>query len=364
MINISKPYIGEEEKKAVLEVLDSGMLAQGPRVKALEESFKRYMGGGDAVAVSNGTCALHLSLQALGLEPGDEVITTPFTFFATASTILMCGAKPVFADIQRDSFNIDPASIEDCITPRTKGIVPVHLYGLPADMDEIMRISQDHNLFVLEDACQAHGSEYKGQKTGLIGDAGTFSLYPTKNMMGGEGGLVTSRDQEFLDKIRLLRDHGSPARYQHTAVGYNFRMTDICASIAYVQLSRLDGFNRTRRENARMLNESLEGLPGLTLPKIPEDRYHVFHQYGLVVEEDFPLTQSALVDHLRENGVGARGAYPMPLYSQDVFRSVPFGGGDCRVCEEVLPKIVEMPIHPLLTPEDVRYMADVIAGVE
>ncbi|MCK4718954.1 MAG: DegT/DnrJ/EryC1/StrS family aminotransferase, partial [Thermoplasmata archaeon] len=359
MITIAKPYIGEEEKKAVMEVLDSGMLAQGPRVKKLEEMFTEYTGAAGTVAASSGTSSLHLSLLALGVGPGDEVITTPFTFFASASSIAMCGGKPVFADIQRDSFNIDPKSIEENITPKTKGIMPVHLYGQSADMDEIMKIAKEHDLFVLEDACQAHGAAYKGKKVGIIGDMGTFSLYPTKNMMAGEGGLITSNDEGLLEKVRLLRDHGSPVRYQHTVLGYNFRMTDICAAIAGVQLGRLEGFNKTRRENARLLNEQLEGVPGLTTPEIRQDRYHVFHQYGLVVEDDHPLSRDALVDRLRENGVGARGAYPSPLYAQEVFRHVPFGGGDCTVCEEVLPRIIEVPIHPLVSPDDIKYIANV-----
>ncbi|MCD6461494.1 MAG: DegT/DnrJ/EryC1/StrS family aminotransferase [Thermoplasmata archaeon] len=361
MIPIAKPYIGEEEKKAVLEVLESGMLAQGPRVAELEEKFSKYVGAG-TVATSSGTTALHLSLLALGIGPGDEVITTPFTFFASASTIAMVGAKPVFADIQRDSFNIDPASVESLVTPRTKAIMPVHLFGLPADMDEIMRIAEDRGLYVIEDACQAHGAEYKGRKVGAIGDVGTFSLYPTKNMMAGEGGLVVSRNEDVLEKVKLLRDHGSPVRYKHTILGYNFRMSDIHAAIASVQLDRLDGFNRTRRENAAMLTRLVSGIEGLTPPSEKGDRVHVYHQYGLVVEDSYPLSRDGLVDHLRKNGIGARGSYPLPLYAQEVFRRIPFGGGVCPVCEEVLPRIIEMPIHPLVSKNDIRYMAEVLSS--
>ncbi|MDG6221458.1 MAG: DegT/DnrJ/EryC1/StrS family aminotransferase, partial [Candidatus Thermoplasmatota archaeon] len=327
-----------------------------------EEDFAQYQGAGGAVATSNGTTALHLSLLALGIEPGDEVITTPFTFFASASSVAMCGAKPVFADIQRDSFNICPRSIRKNITPKTKAIMPVHLYGQPADMDEIMEIADEFGLKVLEDACQAHGAVYNGKKVGIIGHMGTFSLYPTKNMMAGEGGLVTSTDNELLDKVRLLRDHGSPIRYQHTVLGYNFRMTDICGAIGAIQLTRLDGFNKTRVENAKMLNDLLSNIPGLTLPALRDDRYHVFHQYGLVVEDEYPLTRDALVEHMRKNDVGVRPAYPMPLYAQEVFRHLPFAGGDCPVCEEVLPRIIEVPIHPAVSPEDLHLMADVLAN--
>jgi len=359
MIPIAKPYIGEEEKQAVLEVMESGMLAQGPRVADLEEKFSKYIGAG-AVATSSGTTALHLSLIAMDVGPGDEVITTPFTFFASASSIAMTGAKPVFADIQKDTFNIDPVSIESLITPKTKAIMPVHLYGLPADMDEIMKIAEDHDLRVLEDACQSHGAEYKGKKVGPIGDAGTFSLYPTKNMIAGEGGLVVSKNEEILEKIRLYRDHGSPQRYYHTVLGYNFRMSDLSGAIAAIQVGRLDGFNKIRRENAKMLSSSIAGAAGLVAPPEMTDRTHIYHQYGLTVEDGYPMSRDELVKHLRDNEVGARPSYPIPLYAQEVFRSVQFGGGDCPVCESVLPKIIEVPIHPLVSPEDVEHIVEVL----
>ena len=239
MISIAKPLIGEEEKQAVLEVLDSGMLAQGPRVKAFEEAFAEMCGVRYAVATSSGTTALHVALLAHGIGPDDEVITTPFTFIASANSILYTGASPQFVDIRSDTFNIDPELIEAAITPRTRAIMPIHLYGLMADMKPIMDIARGHKLAVIEDAAQAHNAMYKGQKAGSFG-TGCFSLYATKNMTSAEGGMVTTDDPEVAERVKLLRNHGMRVRYYHDMLGYNFRMTDLHAAVGLAQLRKLE----------------------------------------------------------------------------------------------------------------------------
>ena len=358
MIPIARPIVGDDEKRAVSQVLESRILAQGPRVKEFEGRFSRYIGTDFGIAAASGTAALHLSLLAMGVSPGDEVITTPLTFFATASTIMMVGAKPVFVDVQRDSLNIDPESIKGAITPKTKAIVPVHLYGLPADMDEILYIALENNLLVLEDACQAHGATYKCNRAGALGDAGCFSFYPTKNMMGGEGGIVTTDDPKIAEMVRLLRSHGCPERYKHVELGYNLRMTDLCAAVALCQLDRLDGFNLQREENARRLTETVNGIEGLTPPPVKKDRVHVYHQYAVLVEDSFPMKRDQLIEFMKGEGVYTEPGYPMPLHRQPVFEKYQYGGGDCPVADEVSGRTILLPVHPSLSDEDM----DVITG--
>jgi len=243
MINIAKPVIGPEEKQAVMEVLDSGIIAQGPRTKAFEEGFAAMCQVKHAVATSSGTTALHVAMLANKIGDGDEVVTTAFTFIASANSVLYAGARPVFADINPRTFNIDPEKIEAAITPRTKAILPVHLFGLSCDMDPIMKIAQKHNLVVIEDACQSHGATYKGKKVGSYG-TGTFSLYPTKNITSAEGGMITTDDDAVDDECRVIRQHGMRKRYFHEELGYNFRMTDVHAAIGLAQLQKLAVFNR------------------------------------------------------------------------------------------------------------------------
>ena len=249
MINIAKPIISDEEIEAVTEVLKSGMLAQGPKVDEFEKKFAEYSEAKYGIATSSGTTALHTALVAAGVERGDEVITTPFTFAATSNSILYSDATPVYADIDPKTFNLNPEKIEEKITDKTKAIVPVHLYGQPADMDPILEIAEKHDLKVIEDAAQAHGSTYKGKKIGSIGDLGCFSFYPTKNMTTGEGGMVTTNDDDLAEKSAMIRAHGESKRYEQSLLGYNYRMTDIAASIGIVQLKSIDKFNEKRNEN-------------------------------------------------------------------------------------------------------------------
>ena len=270
-IPISRPWIGDLEKQAVLDVLDSGMLAQGPRVAAFEEAFAGLAGAKHALATSSGTTALHLALLANGIGPGDDVITSPFTFIASVNSILFTGARPVFADIEEGSFNIDPAQIERVITPRTRAIMPVHLYGQPCDMDEIEALARRHALVIIEDAAQAIGATYRGRQVGAYGTA-AFSLYATKNVMTAEGGMVTTNDDAVADRVSLLRNHGMRKRYEYETLGYNFRLTDLQAAIGLAQLTRLSEATARRRHNASFLNDHIETV---ATPHIKEGREHV-----------------------------------------------------------------------------------------
>ena len=259
MIPIAQPLMGEEEKRAVIAVLESGMLAQGPKVEEFEKAFAALWGVRHAVATSSGTTALHVALLAHGVGPGDEVITSPFTFISSANSILFVGARPVFVDIDESSFNIDPSLIEARITPRTRALLPVHLFGNPCDMEAIMAIAARHGLIVIEDAAQAHGASIQGRKVGSFG-TGCFSFYPTKNMTTAEGGMVTTDDDQVAEKARLLRSHGMRKRYYHDFLGYNFRMTDLQAALGLAQLAKLEVFNEKRIANARYLTEHLRDV--------------------------------------------------------------------------------------------------------
>jgi perosamine synthetase len=310
MIPPARPEIGQEEIDAVTEVLRSGMLAMGKRVAELEERWADFCGVKHAIAVSNGTVALMCIFAGMGLEPGDEVITVSQTFNATASSILSTGARPVFVDIEPDTLLIDAGRIAAAITPRTRAICPVHLFGLVADMDPIEAIAERYGLAIVEDACQAHGATYRGRKAGSFGPA-AFSLYGTKNMTTGEGGFITTDDDRLADWIRLYRNQGMRERYHHEILGYNFRMTDIQAAIGLVQLDKLDRNTTRRREIAAAYDEAFADLP-VGLPVVPEGRTHVYHQYTVNVGEQ----RDAIVDELHAAGIGAGIYYPIPVHRQ------------------------------------------------
>ncbi|HDI02675.1 MAG TPA: DegT/DnrJ/EryC1/StrS family aminotransferase [Candidatus Aenigmarchaeota archaeon] len=352
MIRIASPMIGEEEKKAVMEVLESGMLVQGPRVKELEEKFAEYIGTKYAVATSSGTSALHLALLALGIGPGDEVITTPFSFIATANSILFCGAKPVFVDIDPKTFNIDPNKIEEKITNKTKAILPVHLYGHPAEMKPILEIAREHGLKVLEDCAQAHGAEYRGKRVGSFGDCAAFSFYATKNMITGEGGMITTNDEEIAEKIRKLRNHGQSKTYEHETLGFNLRMTDIQAAIGLVQLKKLDKLNAKRAENAEFLTSELKDL--VQTPYVSPGVKHVFHQYTIKVNN-----RDSLLKKLNDSGIGARVYYPKPIHKQPLYQKMGYRDS-LPVAEKVSSMVISLPIHPALTEDDLNLIVDTI----
>jgi len=347
MISIAKPLIGAEEKQAVMDVLDSGMLAQGPRVKAFEEAFAAMCGVKHAVATSSGTTALHVALLAHGIAPGDEVITSAFTFIASANSVLFTGARPVFVDIDPVTFNLDPAKIEAAITPRTKAIMPVHLFGLTCDMAPIMEIAARHHLVVLEDACQSHGAEYQGQRAGSF-ETGAFSLYPTKNITSAEGGMITTNDDVIAEKCRVIRQHGMRRRYYHDELGFNFRMTDLHAAIGLAQLAKLERFNAARSANAAYLSANLKGV---ITPAVPTGYRHVFHQYTIRVEDG---QRDALAQHLTANGVGNMVYYPVPIHQQTFY--VNELGYDVRLpeTERAAAEVLSLPVHPALSQADLE----------
>lgn len=282
MIPPAKPIIGQEERDAVDRVLASGMVAQGPEVEAFEQEFSGALAGGrEVVAVNSGTSGQHLGMLALGLSSGDEVIVPSFTFAATANTVAVSGGTPVFVDVDPETFTLDPAMIDAAVTERTVGIQPVHLYGHPAAMDEIMAIAAKHDLWVFEDAAQAHGATWQGSQVGTFGQAGMFSLYPTKNMTSGEGGMVSCGTAETARQVRLLRNQGMEKQYANEVAGYNNRMTDIHAAIGRVQLGKLAGWTETRRENAAFFDAHLRGV---VTPVVRDGAQHVYHQYTIRIE--------------------------------------------------------------------------------
>ncbi len=345
MIPLSKPFIGEAEKAAVLEVLESGMLAQGPRTAELEKRFAEVVGTRHAVATSSGTTALHIALLAHGIVAGDEVITSPFTFIASANSILYAGATPVFADIQEDTLNIDPIAVERAITPRTKAIMPVHLYGHPCDMDALMEIARAHDLKLIEDSAQAIGATYRGKHVGSFG-TGAFSLYATKNVMSGEGGMITTDDDEVAERARMIRSHGMRRRYYHEMVGYNFRMTDLHAAIGLAQLDRLSDFTEKRRANAAYLNSRIERV---VTPRVREGCGHVWHQYTVRLgkEED----RDQVIARLTAAGIGTGVFYPVPAHQQTYMRER-VGEYRLPVAEQAAREVLSLPVHPLLSQQD------------
>ncbi|HMK46817.1 MAG TPA: DegT/DnrJ/EryC1/StrS family aminotransferase [Methanocella sp.] len=361
MIPIAKPLIGHEEINGVVSVLRSGTLAEGPRVKEFEEAFASYIGVKYAVAVNSGTAALLVSLLAKGIGNGDEVIVPPFTFIATANAVLFAGAKPVFADVNPDTFNIDPELIRQKITKNTRAIIPVDLYGQIAPMDEIMEIARNHNLAVIEDACQAHGASLHGKKAGSF-DAGCFSFYPTKNMTTSEGGIITSDDATFIDKAKMIRSHGSRARYYHEMLGFNLRMTDISAAIGLAQMHKVELYNKSRIANARLLTQKLYGIRGIETPVIHDGCRHVFHQYTIKVTPEFRLSRDEVIQKLTEASIGTGVYYPVPIHQQQLYRELGFTDS-CPVSELLSQQVISLPVHPSVTEQEISYIADTIRGL-
>jgi perosamine synthetase len=345
MIPISKPYIGEAEKQAVMEVLDSGMLAQGPRTAKFEERFAQLCGARHAIATSSGTTALHLALLANGIGEGDEVITTPFTFIASANSILYAGAKPVFVDIDPKTFNIDPEQVAKAVTPRTKAIMPVHLYGYMCDMDALQAVADQYGLKIIEDACQAIGAKYHGKPAGSIG-TGCFSLYATKNVMSGEGGMITTNEDAVAEKCRMLRNHGMKHRYYHDMLGFNFRMTDLCAAIGLVQIDRLEEFTTKRRAHAAYYNLKIVSV---ITPAVKEGYDHVWHQYTIRVDRGRDRDTAA--QQLSDAGIGTGIFYPVPAHKQEYMRKI-VGEVKLPAAEQLAKEVISLPVHPQLTQED------------
>lgn len=361
MIPIAKPIIDEDEISTVTVVLRSGIIAQGKKVEEFEEAFAQFIGTRYAVAVNSGTAALHIALLTHEIGKGDEVITSPFTFIATANSILFTGAKPVFADIEEETFNIAPDSVDEKITPRTKAIMPVHLYGQPCDMRRLMKIAQEHRLVVIEDACQAHGAEYEGNKAGSFG-TGCFSFYATKNMITGEGGMITTNDNDIAQKARMIRNHGQIKRYFHEILGYNYRMTDIAAAIGLCQLGKLEEFNSKRIENAKFLTKELGGIKGLIPPSVKSNTQHVFHQYTVRITQDFGIPRDELRQKLMDKGVGTEIYYPLPIHKQPLYQRL---GYNDRLpnSEKAATEVLSLPVHASLTKEDLENVVCAIQDI-
>lgn len=359
MIPVAAPQIGEEERNAVLAVLNSGQLAQGPVVEAFEREFAAWCGVDHAIAVNSGTAALHLLMLAHGIGEGDEVITTPFTFVASVNAALFVGARPVFVDIEPETYCLDPSKVEAAITPRTRALMPVDLYGHPAAIGELRAIADRHEVILIEDACQAHGAAIGATKTGALGVSASFSFYPTKNMTTGEGGMVTTGDAEIAEKVGILRQHGAARRYHHDVLGYNFRLTDMAAAIGRAQLGKLDRFNTARRRNASILDEGLAGVEGVVLPRERPGYTHVYHQYTVRIEGDRDRFQA----RLRELGVATAIHYGLPVHRQPLYLGMGYGDFAMPAAEHAADHVLSLPVHPGLTDADLDRIVDSVRKV-
>jgi perosamine synthetase len=349
MISIASPSIGNEEISAVTEVLKSKHLAQGKYVDSFEKEFSKYVGVNHSVMTSNGTTALFTALNSLGLKPDDEVITTPFSFIASANSILYAGAKPVFADINPDTYNLNPESIKEKITPRTKAVLCVDLFGQTCDMDAIQQICADKNLLLIEDASQAHGAEYKSKKAGSFGDVACFSFYATKNITCGEGGAITTNDAALAEKCRKLINHGQASKYNHDSLGYNFRLTDMQAAIGCEQLKKLDSLNAKRISNAAVLSY---GIKHFKTPTAIPGYKHVFHQYVIECSQ-----RDKLQNYLLSEGIQTAVHYPSTIPAQPFYKKMGYAQ-KCPVAEEKAKQVLSIPVHPSLTKEEINFVTE------
>jgi dTDP-4-amino-4,6-dideoxygalactose transaminase len=359
MIHMARPQIGDEEKAAVMAVLESGQLAQGSAVAEFEEAFAAYCGTKHGIATTNGTTALHLAVLAHEIGPGDEVITAPFTFIASANSVLYTGARPVFVDIDPDSYNINVDQIEAAITRHTKAIMPIHLFGNPADMVRISEIASKHGLAIIEDAAQAHGAAIDGKRAGSWGTA-CFSFYPTKNITTGEGGMITTGDDCIADRARLARSHGMRVRYYHESLGYNFRMTNINAAIGLAQLPKLEGFNERRIANAAYLSAHLP-QDKVSVPQVRPGTRHVFHQYTVRVLP--PLDRDNVRARLAEMGVGTEVYYPVPVHRQQLYLDLGYGNQSFPEAERAAKEVLSLPVHPGLTQDELDIIIEAVNNV-
>jgi perosamine synthetase len=351
VIPIAKPYIGPEEQAAVAEVLASGQLASGPRVHEFERAFAAFCQSPAAVACGSGTAGLVTAVASLDLPRGSKIITTPFSFIATANCMLASDCRPVFIDIDADTFNLTAEGVKAAFArdPDIRAVLPVHLYGQVCEIHEITEIAHAHHAYVIEDCAQAHGATEDGVPVGAIGDLGVFSFYPTKNMMAAEGGMITGRRTELLDRCRLIIDHGSPARYVHVRLGFNYRMTSISAAIGLCQLQRLSAWNAQRRRNAETLTAALAGLTWLSTPFERPNCVHVYHQYVLKVRE-----RARLQEHLTAAGIGTAIHYPRTIPDQPFYRGLGYDSDSLPAAREMAEMVLSLPVHPALKPEDLH----------
>ncbi|OGC47046.1 hypothetical protein A2886_03045 [candidate division WWE3 bacterium RIFCSPHIGHO2_01_FULL_42_13] len=364
-MQLSKPVIGDDEKQAVLSVLDSGIVAQGPKVRELENAFAQYCGTEHAVALNSGTAAIHTALHAAEIGPGDSVITAPFTFIATANPILMQGGNIKFADIEPDTFNIDAQLLEGAYDPSVKAILPVDLYGQPCDYDAISNFAEQYELTVIEDACQSVGAEYKGRKTGSLGRIACFSLYATKNIMSAEGGVITTDSEEVAKDARSFRQHGMDmdGKYDYIQLGYNYRTTDILAAVALAQLAKTDRFNEARAANACRLAAGIRRIPGLVVPIVKPDRLSAFHQFTIRITEDFSVSREEFISRMSAKGITTAIYYPRPLHLYPHMARLGYNKGDFPIAEQAAKEVVSLPVHPTLTDSEIEYMIETIKDI-
>lgn len=362
-IPITTVRLGPEVEQAVLDVIRSGSIAQGPVVKRLEDEFAAMIGVRHVVAVNNGTTALIAAMQVLDLQPGDEVITSPFTFVATLNAVLQAGATVRFADIDPVTFNVDPASVEALVNDRTRAVMPVHLYGQCADMVAIDTLARRYGLALVEDAAQAHGADVAGRSAGAWG-IGCFSLYATKNLTSGEGGLISTDDDEVADRLRLLRNQGMRRRYEYEMAGNNYRMTDLQAAVCVPQLAQYDEVVAARQRNAAVLSMGLADAPGVIVPVAMTGRRHVWHQYTIRLADDAAVDRAALVAGLEARGIGCGVYYPRPAFDYDCYR------GDSRVVVDDVPvavsvaeRCLSLPVHQYLTMGELHRVVDAVTEI-
>lgn len=359
-LDLKREYadLRDEILPALDRVCQDAAFVQGPQVEAFEREFADFCGAKHCIALSNGTAALHLGLLALGVQPGDEVITTPNTFIATAEAITYCGARPVFVDIDPSTANLDPGQIENAVTARTRAILPVHLYGRPADMNPIREIAARHGIRVFEDAAQAHGARYRQQRVGKLGDAAAFSFYPTKNLAAyGEAGALTTNDDRIASFARIARSHGQTARYEHKFVGYNYRMSGLQGAVLRVKLRRLYAWTERRREIASEYRRLLEGAP-LQIPSDDSRDECVYHQFVI-----YTGNRAGLAAQLAERGIETAVHYPKPLHFQPAYLSLGFPQGTFPNAERACERVLSLPVHPGLTPEQVAYVGNSVKEI-
>jgi perosamine synthetase len=365
MIPFTRPIIEDEEIEAVKKVLESGMLAEGKVAREFEKQFSEYIGTKYATVTSSGTTALTTALEAMGIQPGDEVITSPFTFIASANSITILGGIPVFVDIRPDSYNIDPELIEAAITKRTRAIMPVHIFGMPCDMTRIMEIAQNHDLLVIEDACQAHGAAINGRRVGSLGHVACFSFYATKNILTGEGGMITTDDEELYNKMLMIKNHGrgKEGGYSHHQIGYNNRMMDIVAAIGVTQMKRVHDLIKIRRQNAKEYDKFFNDFDSIR-PQVEDPGFESgYHLYVPRLYSD-KLTRDEMVSRLRAEGVGARSVYALPCHKQDTYLDIKkwrwarfvdypdYSQLSLPVSEDISAQHFDIPVHPSLTREE------------
>lgn len=362
-IRIAKPLITNEEIDLVIKTLETGYLTHGKVVEEFEKRFAEKHMCREAAALSNGTIALEASLRSLGVGFGDEVIVPSFTFIATANAALILGARPILCDIDPETFTLDPECVERAVTRRTRVIIPVHLFGHPADMDPIIKIARENNIYVLEDAAQAHGAKYKNRFVGCLGDLGIYSLYATKNITSGEGGIVVSNDPDKIKFIKIFRDQGQTSKYVHEILGSNYRLTSIQGALALKQLEKLDLYNEIRRRNARLLTQKLSKISWIKTPVEREWAYHVYHQYVILLKEDAPITRDGLREYLERNGVETAVHYPIPINKQPLYKKLGYDEDCCPVADSVSKRILSLPVHPGVSEEDIEYIYEILSKI-